>query len=234
MRSLAESQYHGLVLQAQKRWSNGFLFNANYTLSKATDNGQNSTTFISGFASVYDPANLDLEEGYSNLDRRHRGVVSLHYAPDWLWGFQLGAIGTFESGLPLTANITGSVAAATGGTDTSTHQRVRRQPPRAVRGAEQRPPDRPQDHRRAAVQELQGRRRQAAAGCCGRSSTSATGPTTPSSRRPSTAWPRSTYDAATNRVTVNLTEDTGFLRPTQASSTLFGPRDMQIGLKFLW
>ena len=44
----------------------------------------------------------------------------------------------------------------------------------------------------------------------------------------------STYDAATNTATVNLTEDTGFLVPNQASSTLFGPRDMQIGLKFLW
>ena len=44
----------------------------------------------------------------------------------------------------------------------------------------------------------------------------------------------STFNAATNTVTVNLTEDTGYLRPTQASSTLFGPRDMQLGLKFLW
>ena len=28
--------------------------------------------------------------------------------------------------------------------------------------------------------------------------------------------------------------DAGYLLPTQASSTLFGPRDMQLGLKFLW
>ena len=33
---------------------------------------------------------------------------------------------------------------------------------------------------------------------------------------------------------MNLTEDPGFGVPTLASNTLFGPRDMQIGLKFLW
>ena len=44
----------------------------------------------------------------------------------------------------------------------------------------------------------------------------------------------SSYNAATNTVTVNLNEDAGFLLPTAASNTLFGPRDMQIGLKFLW
>jgi hypothetical protein len=35
-------------------------------------------------------------------------------------------------------------------------------------------------------------------------------------------------------VTVNLNESATFLAPTAASNTLFGPRDMQIGLKFLW
>ena len=44
----------------------------------------------------------------------------------------------------------------------------------------------------------------------------------------------SSYDAATNTVTVNLTEDSGFLLPNSASNTLFGPRDMQVGVKFLW
>lgn len=44
----------------------------------------------------------------------------------------------------------------------------------------------------------------------------------------------SSYDAAANMATVNLTEDTGFLRPTAASNTIFGPRDMQLGMKFLW
>ena len=44
----------------------------------------------------------------------------------------------------------------------------------------------------------------------------------------------STYDPVTNKAVVNLTEDPGFAVPTLASNTLFGPRDMQIGVKFLW
>ena len=44
----------------------------------------------------------------------------------------------------------------------------------------------------------------------------------------------SSYDAAANKTTVVLTEDTGFGVPTAASNTLFGARDMQIGFKFLW
>ncbi len=43
-----ETTYHGFVLQANKRFSDGLLFNMNYTLSKARDTGQNSTTFIAG------------------------------------------------------------------------------------------------------------------------------------------------------------------------------------------
>jgi len=44
----------------------------------------------------------------------------------------------------------------------------------------------------------------------------------------------SSYDATTNKVTINLTEDVAFRRASAASNTIFGPRDMQIGFKFLW
>ena len=43
-----------------------------------------------------------------------------------------------------------------------------------------------------------------------------------------------TYNAATNTVTVNLVDSPSFGNPTAASNTLFGPRDMQFGLKFRW
>ena len=56
VRSVAESQYHGLVLQAQKRWSQRVPVQRQlHACPKATDNGQNSTTFISGFVSVVRP-----------------------------------------------------------------------------------------------------------------------------------------------------------------------------------
>ena len=98
---IVESTYNALVLQANKRFSKGLLFNVNYTLSKAEDTGQNSTTFISNFATMVDPFNNEDEKGPASFDRRHRGVVSVHYAPDYLHGFQIGGTGTFESGLPL-------------------------------------------------------------------------------------------------------------------------------------
>ena len=44
-------------------------------------------------------------KGPSSFDRRHRGVISVHYAPDSLRGFQFGATGTFESGLPLNPTV---------------------------------------------------------------------------------------------------------------------------------
>src|SRR6185436_11227999 len=114
-----ESWYHALVLQANKRFSHGLLFNTSYTLSKAEDSGQNSTTFISTFATVYDPQNLGFEKGTSSFDRRHRFVGSAHYAPDYLWGIQVGGVLTLESGLPVTATISGSVA-NTGAVSTAT------------------------------------------------------------------------------------------------------------------
>jgi hypothetical protein len=233
VRSLAESQYHGLVLQAQKRWSGGLLFNAHYTLAKATDNGQNSTTFISGFMSVFDPADIGLEEGYSNLDRRHRFVASLHYAPDWLKGFQFAAIGTFESGLPLTATISGGVVAATGGTDTFTTNGTggSNRVPFEERNIDRQTGRKTIDARLSKAFKVGGNR-QLVLLWEAFNITNTTNYTVFSNIKYRVA--SSSYDAAANQVAVNLTADTGFLRPTQASSTLFGPRDMQLGIKFLW
>ena len=60
---IVDSTYNALVLQANKRFSNGLLFTANYTLSKSEDTGQNSTTFIANFATMVDPFNNDAEKG---------------------------------------------------------------------------------------------------------------------------------------------------------------------------
>jgi hypothetical protein len=233
VRASAESQYHGLVLQATKRWSSGLLFNANYTLSKATDNGQNSTTFISNFMSVFDPSNLGLEEGYSNLDRRHRFVTSVHYAPDWLWGFQVAAIGTFESGLPVTASISGGVVAATGGTDTFTTNGTggSNRVPFVERNSDRQTGRKTIDARLSKAFNVGGNR-QLVLLWEAFNITNSTNYTVFSSTKYRVA--SSSYNAAANQVNVSLVEDTGFLRPTQASSTLFGPRDMQLGIKFIW
>jgi hypothetical protein len=233
VRPAVESQYHGMVLQLQKRWSGGFMFNASYTLSRATDTGQNSTTFISGFSNVYDPSTLALEDGTGDYDRRHRFVASLHYAPSYLKGFQVGAIGTFESGLPVTGTISGSLSSATGATITSTTN--------GSGGSFRAPFDERNSFRQEGRKtvDLRVSKRFTVSG----------------RKQIEVLWEAfnvfnwvnytgysaikyrvasSSYDAATNMATVTLTEDTGFLRPTAASNTLFGPRDMQFGLKFLW
>ena len=238
VRGLAESQYHALVLQARKRWSGGLLLSANYTLSKATDSGQNSTTFISGFSNVVNPFQPDIEDGVSSFDRRHRFVANAHYAPRFLRGFQIGGIGTFESGLPLTGSISGSIS-GTGVVDTSTTNGsgASNRVPFEKRNLYRQGGRKTVDLRVSKSFDLGGRRKLVALweafnvfNWVNYTSYGATKYRVVTS--PTAAAPR--YDAATNTISVNLSEDTGFLKPTAASSTIYGPRDMQLGIRFLF
>ena len=81
IRDSISTKYHALVLQANRRLTNGLQFQANYTLSKAQDNGgsQSSTTFTPGFASLFDSFNPQGENGLSTFDRRHKFVASVVY-----------------------------------------------------------------------------------------------------------------------------------------------------------
>jgi hypothetical protein len=230
---IVESTYNALVLQANKRFSKGLLFNVNYTLSKSEDTGQNSTTFISNNATMVNPFDNEAEKGPASFDRRHRGVVSVHYAPDYLHGFQIGGTGTFESGLPLNQTISGGVVAATGAISTTTTNGA---------GASTRVPFEGRNSLRQSGRNTidmriskrfsVGGRRQLEALWEAFNVFNTTNYTVFGTTRYSVA--SSSYDAATNKATVNLTETPGFNVPTAASNTLFGPRDMQIGVRFLW
>lgn len=126
IRSTIDSQYFGLVFQANRRLTKGLQFQASYTLSKATDNGQTSQTFTSPNVPL-DPYNIDNERGISNLDIPHRFVASAVYNPNTLFGlgrntslgraifggFTFSPIVTIQSGRPYTAGTSGN---ATGGT----------------------------------------------------------------------------------------------------------------------
>jgi hypothetical protein len=81
--SVVESKYHALVLQANRRLTGGLQFQTSYTLSRASDNGQNSTTFTPGFSGPFDPFDLQGEKGYSAFDRRHKFVASAVYNTDF-------------------------------------------------------------------------------------------------------------------------------------------------------
>jgi hypothetical protein len=128
VQSTSKSRYNALVLQATRRLTNGFQFQAHYTLSKATDFGQSSATFAPTFPTVSNPFDRSIDEGRSDLDIRHRFVVSAVYALGKMYGlknsrigqaifggFQIAPIVNIASGRPVTGFIS---ASPTGGTST--------------------------------------------------------------------------------------------------------------------
>jgi hypothetical protein len=70
--SRGSSIYHGMTVSLQRRFSNHFSFQANYTFSKAIDD---QTDFNSAFAPPF-PTRLTTERSLSAFDIRHNFVVS--------------------------------------------------------------------------------------------------------------------------------------------------------------
>lgn len=119
IQSTVKSQYHALVLQANRRFTDGLQFQASYTLSKSTDTNQNSATFTQS-NSPYDILNGSFDVGTSNFDRRHKLVASVVWAPTFykgsksslgnylLNGWSLSPIYTHYSGAPYSGNVSGT------------------------------------------------------------------------------------------------------------------------------
>jgi len=116
--SNANSIYHGLVLQVNKRFVNNFQMSGSYTWSHVIDDNPDATAVVPGTDDaklIYDPNNIRLDRGTGSNDVRHRfilsGVWELNYAQgiqnrllkglleDW----QLAGILNAQSGLPYTA-----------------------------------------------------------------------------------------------------------------------------------
>jgi hypothetical protein len=117
IRSDIYSKYSALVIQANRRLTNGLQFQTNYTLSRAQDNGQSSTTFTSNNLpfNAFDQAG---ENGYSNFDRRQKFVASVVYSPNPFSegaakaifnGWTIAPILNAFSGQRLTANLGQSI-----------------------------------------------------------------------------------------------------------------------------
>jgi hypothetical protein len=81
IRDSVSTKYHALVLQANRRLTNGLQFQSSYTLSRAQDNGgaQSSSTFTPGFSALFDPFDASGDDGLSPFDRRHKFVASVVY-----------------------------------------------------------------------------------------------------------------------------------------------------------
>jgi hypothetical protein len=118
------SEYNALVLQANRRFSDGLQFLASYTLSKAVDDSQTSQTFTTGNVpfNVFDPG---AERGRSRFDRRHKFVISAVYAPRvkvdskvvtaLIDGWSIAPIFQYYTGFPYDGLVSSNLTGGTGG-----------------------------------------------------------------------------------------------------------------------
>ena len=125
IRSSIKSEYHALVLQANRRLTKGFQFQTSYTLSRATDTNQVSQTFTTTNVPA-NPYDLSSESGYSNFDRRHKFAAHAVWSPTLatdrssfnkalFGGWTLAPAITIFSGLPVTAQADNNLTGSSGG-----------------------------------------------------------------------------------------------------------------------
>ena len=126
--SAVDSWYNALVLTLRKPLGHSIEVLANYTYSKALDDGEvtgtNGTFF--GTDGVSDPYNLNEDYSYSDLDQRHKFVGTLVWTPNYFHGsnmfaravangWVLGTIVTALTGEPYSPMI--GTSTVTGGID---------------------------------------------------------------------------------------------------------------------
>ncbi|MGH9931030.1 MAG: hypothetical protein ACREA9_17620, partial [Pyrinomonadaceae bacterium] len=119
VRSDVFSKYHALVLQANRRLTNGLQFQSSYTLSRSYDNGQSSQTFTTNNL-PFNAFDQQRENGLSSFDRRHKFVTSLVYNTNFkggskssrvlLNGWTFAPILNAFSGQRYTGTVSGSVS----------------------------------------------------------------------------------------------------------------------------
>ncbi|HMI50984.1 MAG TPA: TonB-dependent receptor [Candidatus Saccharimonadales bacterium] len=120
---VVHSRYNAFIAQFNRRLTNGVQFNAFYTYSNTTDNGQGSQTFTSG-NNVLNPFDLNGEEGRANFDIRHHIGATALWQPAFfhhsgrvvraaLDGWGIAPVVSVSSGVPYTGTVTGN---APGGT----------------------------------------------------------------------------------------------------------------------
>lgn len=78
IRSDIQSKYHALVVQANRRLTNGLQFQTSWTFSRSQDNGQGSQT-NSATNVPFNAFDQPAETSLSSFDRRHKFVASVVY-----------------------------------------------------------------------------------------------------------------------------------------------------------
>jgi hypothetical protein len=102
---VGESVYNGLNLQIEKRFSNFWGARFSYGLGKGHGNTNGLPTATNDFQ-VLAERNLDLNEGPTNLDRRHTATLSGRVELPWLPGLQASMLARMMSGQPFTIHNT--------------------------------------------------------------------------------------------------------------------------------
>jgi hypothetical protein len=113
--SSANSNYHAFQFEAQKRLSQTFLLNANWTWAKSIDDGSDVLgVLINDSSNQQDPRNNRDNRANSQFDLRHRLVFTTQWEPRWFsgssswlmknivgnWG--ISSISSFRTGFPVT------------------------------------------------------------------------------------------------------------------------------------
>ena len=119
----AKSSYHALVIQANRRFSNGLQFQTSYTWANAKDQGQQLGTFAPTFPTVSNPFDRSVDDGRSDLDIKHRFVASAVWDIGDSLGWESGVAGAIFKGLQLAPivsissgrSVTGFVSASPSG-----------------------------------------------------------------------------------------------------------------------
>jgi len=130
IRSDVFSKYNALVLQFNRRMTNGLQIQSSYTLSRAYDNGQSSVTFTSNNL-PFNAFDQQGENGLSAFDRRHKFVASLVYNTHYknkdnaaaralLNGWTIAPILNWFSGQRYTGNVSGTISPSAFGFTTCT------------------------------------------------------------------------------------------------------------------
>ncbi len=116
--SVSKSEYNALVLQIQRRMTNGLSLQSNYTYSKAVDYGQQFGTFAASFMTVSDPFDLSFDRSLSANNIPHKFVGSAVWRPAEFFhmaksglgraifgDFQLSPIVVISSGYAMAASV---------------------------------------------------------------------------------------------------------------------------------
>ena len=106
--SSLNATYNGLVIQYRQRAGFGMSIDANFTYSKAKDDGQamGASPFANRFETFFDPNNRAPEYTQSDFDMRRRMVASFMWLPDRVWTLQGGGVRSVLSGWSLSGVVT--------------------------------------------------------------------------------------------------------------------------------